>query len=118
MQGKFSEFRGDGRYTVSVTMFMPVGAGKSTLQFEAFTNPPANLQAFMHLDFTEDNEVRIDDNANTDFGSFARGQPPRIRGAEQQEAAFKEKRTAGRCKSLGSRAFGTCLCVFRAGCIP
>jgi len=75
MQGKFSDFRGDGRYTFSATMFMPTGSETATIQFEAFTNPPSNLQAFLHLDFTESNSVRIDDDDDAVFGSFPRDQP-------------------------------------------
>ena len=75
LQGKFSQFRGDGVYTFSATMFMATGSGVATIQFEAFTNPVSSLQAFLHLDFTGDNKVRIDDNDGTKFGSFPRGQP-------------------------------------------
>jgi hypothetical protein len=59
LQGKFSQFRGDGVYTFSATMFMTSGSGVATIQFETFTNPVS----FLHLDFREDNKVRIDDNA-------------------------------------------------------
>jgi hypothetical protein len=75
LQGKFSEFRGDGVYTFSATMFMASGSGVATIQFEAFTNPVSSLQAFLHLDFTPDNQVRLDDLEGTRFGSFPRGQP-------------------------------------------
>ena len=75
MQGKFSQFRGDGQYTFSATMFMPTGSKVATIQFETFTNPPSNLQAFLHLDFTENNQVRIDDNEATVFGAFPRDAP-------------------------------------------
>jgi hypothetical protein len=74
-QGKFSQFRGDSIYTFSTTMFMASGSGVATIQFEAFTNPVSSLQAFLHLDLTQDNQVRIDDNEATKFGSFPRNQP-------------------------------------------
>lgn len=74
-QGRFSQFRGDSVYTFSATMFMASGSGIATIQFETFTNPVSSLQAFLHLDFTQDNQVRIDDNEGTKFGSFPRGQP-------------------------------------------
>jgi hypothetical protein len=74
-QGTFSQFRGDSVYTFSTTMFMPSGSGIATIQFETFTNPVSSLQAFMHLDFTQDNHIRIDDNEATKFGSFPRDQP-------------------------------------------
>lgn len=72
LQGKFAQFRGDGVYTVSATMFMTSDSGIATVQFETFTDP---ARAFLHLDFTQDNQVRIDDNEGTKFGSFPRGQP-------------------------------------------
>lgn len=74
-QGKFSQFRGESVYTFSATMFMASGSGVATIQFEAFTNPVSSLQAFLHLDFTQDNRVRIDDDEGTKFGSFPRDQP-------------------------------------------
>lgn len=74
-QGKFSQFRGDSVYTFSATMFMASGSGVATIQFETFTNPVSSLQAFLHLDFMQDNQVRIDDNEGTKFGSFPRNQP-------------------------------------------
>jgi hypothetical protein len=72
LQGKFSQFRGDGVYTFSATMFMTSGSGVATIQFETFTNP---VSSFLHLDFMQDNQVRIDDNEGTKFGSFPRNQP-------------------------------------------
>ena len=75
LQGKFDEFRGDGRYTFAATMFLPVDVQVATIQFETFSNPPTNRQAFLHLDLTSDNKVRIDDDDQTKFGSFPRGQP-------------------------------------------
>lgn len=74
-QGKFSQFRGDSVYTFSATMFIPSGSGVASIQFETFTNPVSSLQAFLHLDFTQGNQVRIDDNEGSKFGSFTRDQP-------------------------------------------
>jgi hypothetical protein len=74
-QGKFVQFRGVGVYTFSATMYMPAQAGVATIQFEPFTNQGSDLSAFLHLDFTPDNQVRIDDNDATKFGSFPRNQP-------------------------------------------
>lgn len=74
-QGTFSQFRGDGVYTFSTMMFMPAGSGVATIQFEAFTNPVSSLQSFLHLDFTHENHIRIDDIDGTTFGSFPRDQP-------------------------------------------
>lgn len=74
-QGTFSQFGGEGVYTFSTTMFMPSGSGVATIQFETFTNPVSSLNAFLHLDFTEDNRIRVDDNDSTKFGAFPRDQP-------------------------------------------
>ncbi len=74
-QGTLSQFRGDSVYTFATMMFMPSGSGIATIQFETFTNPISSLQGFLHLDFTEDNHIRIDDNEGTKFGSFPRDQP-------------------------------------------
>ena len=75
IQGNFSQFRGDGTYTFSATLFIPAGAGIATVQFEPFNQPVGTLTSFLHLDFTEDNRVRIDDDASTKFGTFPRDQP-------------------------------------------
>lgn len=75
MQGKFTQPKGDGVYTFSATMFMPSQSGVATVQFEPFVNQTSDLFAFLHLDFTLDNHVRIDDNDATAFGTFPRDQP-------------------------------------------
>jgi len=75
MQGKFSQFRGDGNYTFSATMFMPSQSGVATVQFEPFQNQASDLVGFLHLDFMPENNVRIDDDESTRFGTFARDQP-------------------------------------------
>jgi len=70
-QGRFARFRGDGVYTASATMFMAAKSGIATIQFETI-DPP---RAFLHLDFMPYNQVRIDDDEGTRFGSFQRDQP-------------------------------------------
>jgi hypothetical protein len=74
LQGVFSQFRGDGEYTFSTTLYIPSGSGIATIQFERFNQQVSDLSSFMHLDFTGDNRVRIDDNDATTFGSFPRNQ--------------------------------------------
>jgi hypothetical protein len=76
LQGVFPAQRGDGVYTFTATLFMPSSfKGIATLQFEKF-NQPVNLpEGFLHIDFTQDNHVRIDDDNSTKFGSFQRDQP-------------------------------------------
>jgi len=75
LQGNFSQFRGDGEYTLSTTLFIPSGSGVATIQFEPFNQPVGTLTNFLHIDFMPDNRVRIDDKDDTKFGSFPRDQP-------------------------------------------
>lgn len=75
LQGIFSQFRGEGTYTFSAVLFVPSGSGIATVQFEPFGQPVNNPAGFLHLDFMQDNRVRIDDDEGTRFGSFPRDQP-------------------------------------------
>jgi hypothetical protein len=75
LQGNFSQFRDGGVYTFSANLFMPSGSRLATIQFEPFNQPVGTLTSFLHIDFTQDNRVRIDDNDATKFGSFTRDQP-------------------------------------------
>ena len=50
---------------------MPAGAETVTIQLEQQT--PSN--SFLHLDLLPDNQVRMDDNETTKFGTFPRDQP-------------------------------------------
>lgn len=74
-QGQLIEVPKEGRYTFSATMLMPTGAGVSTIQFERAGQPVDQPQAFLHLDFMPNNQVRIDDNAALTFGGFPRDKP-------------------------------------------
>jgi hypothetical protein len=64
-----------GRYTFAATLFMPAGAGISTVQFERAGQPAGDPQGFLHLDFLPTNQVRVDDNESLVFGQFARDKP-------------------------------------------
>ena len=75
LQGRLSEFRGEGEYTFSTTLFIPPGTGRATVQFEVFNQPVGDLSTFLHLDFMSDDRVRINDQDETTFGSFPRNQP-------------------------------------------
>lgn len=74
-QGKLIRQPGQGTYTFSATMFMPQNSQTATVQFEPFINSPSDLSGFLHLDFTPENNVRLDDNESTRFGEFPRDQP-------------------------------------------
>jgi len=74
LQCNFSKFIGNGEYTFSSDLFIPSGSGLVTIQFETFGQPVSTYTNFLHLDFTQDNKVRLDDNDDTKFGSFPRNQ--------------------------------------------
>lgn len=65
--GVLTEVDGEGVYNFSAAVFVPTGSAVSSISFET-----ANAQEFMHIDFTPNNTVRIDD--VVEFGSFARDQ--------------------------------------------
>jgi hypothetical protein len=77
MQGVLSAGRGPGQYSFICALFMPTGSGLAMLQFEPASPPPNTsfLYSFLHLDFTQDNKVRINDDDATKFGTFPRDQP-------------------------------------------
>lgn len=74
LQGNFSKFIGDGDYTFSATLFIPAGSGLVTIQFEPFNQSVGTLTNFLHIDFMQDGQIRIDDNDATKFGSFPHNQ--------------------------------------------
>lgn len=77
VQGNFSKFSGHGTYTFSTILFLPSASpvnNVATIQFESFGQPVDTLSSFLHIDFLQDNHVRIDDNESTKFGSFPRDQ--------------------------------------------
>ena len=76
MVGMLSAVRGPGQYSFICAMFIPTGSGLATLSFEPVPQPqPGGLYSFLHLDFTQDNRVRINDIDATKFGTFPRNQP-------------------------------------------
>jgi hypothetical protein len=76
MVGMLSAVRGPGQYSFICAMYMPNGSGLATLSFEPAVQPQeGGLYSFLHLDFTQQNNVRINDNDATRFGTFPRNQP-------------------------------------------
>jgi hypothetical protein len=73
LQGKFAQFRGEGKYGFLGAVFIPTNCGTVTLQFEPAQNGPSDLANFLHLDFLPNNRVRIND-TDTVFGQFPRDQ--------------------------------------------
>jgi hypothetical protein len=76
IQGVFEEQAGFGTYTFTATVFMPSSfKGLATIQFERHTQPVGSPEGFLHVDLTDDNKVRLNDDESTKFGSFERDQP-------------------------------------------
>ena len=76
IQGRFNQFRGDGKYGLLCVLFIPAGTGAVTVQFEPTQSPPSgqgSYLGFLHLDFMPNNTVRIDDTTTT-WGTFPRNQ--------------------------------------------
>ena len=65
--GVLTEVDGAGVYNCSAAIIVPTGSAVCSISFET-----ANAQEFMHIDFTTNNTVRIDD--IVEFGSFVRDQ--------------------------------------------
>jgi len=65
--GVLTEVDGPGIYNFSAAVFVPTGSAVASLSFET-----ASAQEFMHIDFTPNNTIRIDD--LVEFGSFVRDQ--------------------------------------------
>ena len=74
MRCDFSASRGDGTYSLLCSLFIPSGSGLATVEFA--TSPFGSPQSagFLHLDFLQDNTVRLDDDAGEVFGTFPRDQ--------------------------------------------
>jgi hypothetical protein len=74
--GVLSAVRGPGRYHFLCSLFMPVGTGYASIDFEPGPQfqPPRGIGRFLHIDLTDTNQVRLDENDATRFGSFPRGQ--------------------------------------------
>jgi hypothetical protein len=71
-KANFTEVAQDGTYEFSCFLYIPSNVGTVTIQFEPPGQPVGELRNGLHIDFTQDNRVRIDDNESTLFGSFQR----------------------------------------------
>lgn len=71
-QGTLNEFKGNGVYDISATLIIPEDTGTVSIQFERFNQPINQYESFMHIDFLESNQMRINDDTNTVFGTFPR----------------------------------------------
>ncbi len=73
MQCIFSENVTPGKFVVTAYLYIPSGSGLASMQFEK-NEALSDFTSFLHLDFMENNKVRIDDKSDTEFGSFPRDQ--------------------------------------------
>jgi hypothetical protein len=70
----FSQFRGDGTYTLLASLFIPSGSGLATVEFDTSPISSPMSTGFLHLDFMQNNTVRINDDAKQTWGTFPRDQ--------------------------------------------
>jgi len=69
-----SQFPGAGNYTLLAALFIPSGSGLATVEFDTSPQAQPPSLGFLHLDFMQNNTVRIDDNGSQVFGTFPRDQ--------------------------------------------
>jgi hypothetical protein len=74
LQGVFAQAATPGTYTFSTALYVPSGTGIATVQFETYGQPIGTLTNFLHLDFTQQSNVRLDDIESTRFGTFPHDQ--------------------------------------------
>ena len=76
LQGNLINVPADGTYDFSTFLYVPArsgnrpGAQVATLQFERVGQPLEDFSSFLHIDLTQDNRVRINDDDATTFGTF------------------------------------------------
>lgn len=70
----FSQFFPAGSYTLTAFLFIPSGSGLATVEFDTSPQAAPASTGFLHLDFMQNNTVRINDDSNQVFGSFPRDQ--------------------------------------------
>ena len=73
---RFNALGGVGQFTCSTRLYIPAGArgGTPTVSFESFNQGLGDLQSFLHLDFLENGEVRVNDDGNLIAGTYQRAQ--------------------------------------------
>jgi hypothetical protein len=74
LEGDFSQFRGDGTYGFLAALFIPSGSGLASVEFDTTPAGSPASAPFLHLDFLQNNTVRLNDDPNLTFGTFPRDQ--------------------------------------------
>lgn len=73
MQCNLSQFPGDGSYSLLAVLFIPSStSGLATVEFDTSSQASPSSTGFLHLDFMQNNTVRINDDSGQVFGSFPR----------------------------------------------
>ena len=73
MQCSLSQSPGDGSYSLLAVLFIPSGSGLATVEFDTSGQAAPGFAEFLHLDFMQNNTVRINDTGPV-FGAFPRDQ--------------------------------------------
>jgi hypothetical protein len=74
MRATFDSFHGTGKYGLLASIFIPSGTGAVTLQLESFNGSIQSAAELLHIDFMPENNIRLNDDNSTRFGSFPRDQ--------------------------------------------
>lgn len=73
MQCNLTGPSGQGSYSMLAALFIPTGSGLATVEFASANLGPGPI-GFLHLDFLENNTIRLDDDNSQVFGTFPRDQ--------------------------------------------
>jgi hypothetical protein len=74
MQCNLSQSPQDGTYSLLAVLYIPSGSGLATVEFDTSPQAGPPSTGFLHLDFMQNNTVRINDDPGQVFGIFPRDQ--------------------------------------------
>jgi hypothetical protein len=74
MQCNLSQSPQDGSYSLVAVLYIPSGSGLATVEFDTSPQAGPPSTGFLHLDFMQNNTVRINDDNGQVFGTFPRDQ--------------------------------------------
>lgn len=64
-QGQFDKVGGEGEFTFSLTLMIPVGTDITTVSCEQFGQATNSTNSFIHVDFHEGGAIRVNDGTTT-----------------------------------------------------
>lgn len=70
----FAALKGEGTYGLLAVMYIPSGSGLATVEFDTGLGSSPPSAGFLHIDFLQNNTLRINDDNAQMFGSFPRDQ--------------------------------------------